>query len=173
MLLVLGEDAGVEHGRVCPGRPVAAAQHAEGELRVVHHGRHHHLRGAQPPPVRPRALHPLLRGHRRRSGGQGRGGLLRGRDRFGGEAEVLVGIGGGGEVGGGRRRHGGEARVYGAEEAAAARVPEDGSESHASDLPLGSGPGVWALLVSGGETRWIPVIWAFSAHEYLSGPCRE
>ena len=34
MLLVLGEDAGVEHGRVGGVGAVAAAEHAEGQLRV-------------------------------------------------------------------------------------------------------------------------------------------
>jgi hypothetical protein len=86
---------------------VAAAKHAEGQLGVVHHRRHRQARGPEPRPVRPRALHPVLRGHRRREGQGGRRELLRrGCIRRGAGAEVLVGVG---EVGGGGRH--GAARV--------------------------------------------------------------
>lgn len=53
VLLILGEDAGVEHGRVRRLRPIPAAKHAKGELRVIDHGRHHQLRHPQPLPVPP------------------------------------------------------------------------------------------------------------------------
>jgi hypothetical protein len=88
VLVVLGEDAGVEHGRVCRVGAVPAAQHAEGQLGVIHHRRHGEARGPEPPPVRPRALHPLLRGHRGRREflriGRSAGAEARGGRRHGG-----------------------------------------------------------------------------------------
>lgn len=101
ILVVLGEDARVEHRSVGGVGAVFPAEHPEGELGVVDHGGHHQLRPAQTCPVGPGPLHPRLPAQAPRRSRTATWLLL----RFVGAEDVVVVGGGGGESGG----HGGRA----------------------------------------------------------------